>query len=71
VTGALETPDGTWRVEIVQRNGNEVCRLVHGHNVIDGLSIEGVDELLAKAGVNIADLVDASQDARSHEPDAA
>jgi hypothetical protein len=29
----LQTPDGAWRVEIVQRDGNEVCRLVHGENV--------------------------------------
>ena len=31
--GALQTPDGGWRVEIVRRADREFFRLIHGDNV--------------------------------------
>ncbi len=58
VEGALQTPDGRWRVEIVRRGRDRFYRLVNGANVVDGLHIASVERLLAEAGVDLADLVD-------------
>lgn len=60
VEAALQTPDGRWRVEIIRRGRDHYYRLVHGDNVIDGLFIATVERLLAEAGVDMADLVDAT-----------
>lgn len=60
VEGALQTPDGQWRVEIVRRGRDRFYRLVHHDNVIDGMAIATVERLLAEAGVDIADLVEAT-----------
>jgi len=68
IIGALQTPDGAWRVEAVRENRSlpnkkpyisEHYRLVHGDNVIDSLSIATVQRLLEEAGVDMADLVEA------------
>ncbi|GGQ58949.1 non-homologous end-joining DNA ligase [Couchioplanes azureus] len=59
VEGALQTPDGRWRVEIVRRGGQRFYRLVHGDNIVDGLVIATVERLLAEAGVDIASLEEA------------
>jgi bifunctional non-homologous end joining protein LigD len=68
ILGALQTPDGQWRVEAVRENRSlpnkrpyisEHYRLVHGDNVIDSLSIAIVQRLLEEAGVDMADLVEA------------
>lgn len=48
----MQTRDGVWRVE--------VYRLVHGDNVVEGLSLASVQRLLAEAGVDFADLVEAA-----------
>ncbi|MET0415070.1 MAG: hypothetical protein ABW022_03505, partial [Actinoplanes sp.] len=60
VEGALQTPDGRWRVEIVRRGRDRFYRLVNGSNVVDGLHIASVERLLAEAGVDLADLVEIS-----------
>ncbi|MFC3992420.1 non-homologous end-joining DNA ligase [Actinoplanes siamensis] len=62
VRGALETPDGRWRVEAVARGKDQFYRLIHGDNVVDGLVIATLHRLLAEAGVDLADLVEV------HEP---
>ena len=59
VVGAMQTRDGTWRVEIVCRDRNQFYRLVHGGNVLDGLVIATVERHLAEVGVDMAELVDA------------
>jgi bifunctional non-homologous end joining protein LigD len=68
IVGALQTPDGQWRVEAVRENRSlpnrkpyisSHYRLVHGDNVIDSLSIGTVQRLLAEAGVDMADLAEA------------
>jgi bifunctional non-homologous end joining protein LigD len=56
VTGALTTADGRWRVEVVDRNGQQSYRIVHAGNVIDGLSLPDVHEVLCRAGVDLAEL---------------
>jgi bifunctional non-homologous end joining protein LigD len=52
VEGAMQTPDGAWRVEIVRRRGSRWYRIVHGDDVIDWLSIAAVERILDQAGVD-------------------
>jgi hypothetical protein len=52
VEGAMGTPDGAWRVEIVRRGKTRWYRLVHGEDVIDWLSVAAVERLLDEAGVD-------------------
>ncbi|MFI5895689.1 non-homologous end-joining DNA ligase [Actinoplanes sp. NPDC051513] len=63
--GALETPDGRWRVEAIRRGRDQFYQLIHGDNVIDGLFIATVERLLGEASIDMADLVDVT--ARSIE----
>jgi bifunctional non-homologous end joining protein LigD len=56
VRGAMETPDGQWRVEVVSRGGIESFRLVHGDNVVDGLDLPSLEDLLAHRGVRLRTL---------------
>jgi len=65
VEGALQTPDGRWRVEAIRRGPDRSYRLIHGENLIDGLAIATVERLLAEAGVDIGNLVEASAPARA------
>jgi bifunctional non-homologous end joining protein LigD len=58
VEGALATPDGRWRVEVVRRDGLRSYRLLHADNVLDGLDLEAVEQLLHRAGVDLGDLVE-------------
>ncbi|MDY7089810.1 MAG: non-homologous end-joining DNA ligase [Actinomycetota bacterium] len=58
VIGAMQTPDGRWRVEAVRRGRQDFFRLIHGDNIVDGLVIATVERLLEEAGVHLADLVD-------------
>lgn len=55
----MRTVDGQWRVEVVRRGRTRWYRVVHGDNIIDWLAIAGVQRILAEAGVDMADLVDA------------
>jgi bifunctional non-homologous end joining protein LigD len=61
----MQTPDGAWRVEIyrVPRSRDHWYRLIHGDNVVEQLTIGGVQRLLAEAGVDIGALVDVDDDA--------
>lgn len=58
----MQTRDGSWRVEVYPGRDRKTYwyRLVHGDNVIEALSIASVQRLLAEAGVDMADLVDAA-----------
>jgi bifunctional non-homologous end joining protein LigD len=58
----MQTPDGEWRVEVYRqpRTRTDWYRLIHGDNVVENLSIAGVPRLLAEAGVELADLVEAA-----------
>jgi hypothetical protein len=59
VVGAMRTPDGQWRVEIVRRPGRgKWYRIVHGEEIFDWLSITAVERILAEAGVELHTLVD-------------
>lgn len=71
VRGAFQTPDGRWRVEAVQRGGDHFYRLLRGDNVIDGLGIAAVRQLLDQAGVDFADLVEAHPGAPAGRPEVA
>ena len=73
VEGAFQTPDGRWRVEVIRRGRDHYYRLINGDNMIDGLFIDTVEQLLAKADINMADLVakDAPAAHKSTSPGAA
>ena len=57
IEGAMQTPDGQWRVEAIRRGaGSRWYRIIHGDNVIDWLTIGSVRQLLTEAGVDLGDL---------------
>lgn len=62
IEGALQTPDGAWRVEIVKRGKTRWYRIVHDDNEIDWLSIGAVERILGDAGVDMADLTETPAD---------
>ena len=59
---AMQTPDGAWRVEPYLRSRTRTWwyRLIDPtrDNIIEDLSIAGVERLLAQMGYDLADLVD-------------
>jgi hypothetical protein len=59
IESAMQTPDG-WRVEVVRRGTTRWYRIVHGDDLIDWLSIAGVQRILTEAGVDLADLTEAA-----------
>ena len=58
IEGAMQTPDGAWRVEIVRRRRTRWYRIVHGAEVTDWLSITAVERILDQAGVDRHSLVE-------------
>lgn len=56
VEGAMQTPDGLWRVEIVRRRGQNTrwYRIVRGDDdaVLEWRSISAVERILDEAGVD-------------------
>jgi hypothetical protein len=58
IEGAMQTPDGEWRVEIVRRRGVRWYRIVHGEDVFDWLSIAAVERILDEASVERHTLVE-------------
>ncbi|RSM67453.1 DNA ligase [Actinoplanes sp. ATCC 53533] len=59
VEGALKTPDEQWQVEVVRRGDDQFFRLLHNDNVVDGLTIDGLEKVLAEAGIDMSDLIEA------------
>ena len=59
VEGAMQTPDGRWRVEVVRRGRTCWYRIVHDEDVLDWLSITAVERILDEAGVDRRLLVEA------------
>jgi bifunctional non-homologous end joining protein LigD len=66
VDGAMQTPDGAWRVEAVHTGTSHWYR-AHGDNAIDWLTIVDVERLLQQAGVDISDLHDAVRPRKSQK----
>jgi hypothetical protein len=58
VEGAMQTPDGAWRVEVVRRGRTRWYRIVHGEDVLDWLSIAAVERILAENGVRLDELLE-------------
>jgi hypothetical protein len=54
----LATPDGAWRVEIVQRGARVTYRLVHGKDEIGPLTIGTLEMVLQDAGIDMADMAE-------------
>lgn len=63
----MQTPDQRWRIEGVRRGDHDFFRLVHDDNVVDDLLIDDLQQLLARAGVDMADFVEADADT-AHTP---
>jgi bifunctional non-homologous end joining protein LigD len=59
VEGAMQTPDGAWRVEALRSGATPWYRVVHAGNVVDWLTIADVERLLDRAGIDISKLRDA------------
>jgi hypothetical protein len=55
---AMQTPDGAGRVEVVHRGHTHWYRIVHGDNQLDWLTIAAVQRLLGEAGIDMADLIE-------------
>ncbi|MEV8508461.1 non-homologous end-joining DNA ligase [Actinoplanes sp. NPDC051475] len=54
---AMATADGTWLVEVIRQGPVTFCRITHGEDVIDRIpEIAGVEAILVRAGVRLADL---------------
>jgi hypothetical protein len=60
IESAIQTPDGTWRVEVVKRGRDRWYRIVHGDDVIDWLALGSVERILGEAGVDLGAMVDAA-----------
>lgn len=58
IEGAMQTPDGAWRVEAVRRGRSRWYRIVHGDEVTDLLPIASVQRILTDAGVDMGALVE-------------
>ncbi|GAA0494087.1 hypothetical protein Ade02nite_20720 [Paractinoplanes deccanensis] len=59
IIGAMETPDGRWRVEVVARGGGRrEYQIRHDGVLIEYLAIASVQRILGEAGVDMADLVE-------------
>ncbi|MEU7867048.1 hypothetical protein [Dactylosporangium sp. NPDC049140] len=59
VIGAMQTPGGDWRVEVVRHpSGSRWYRLIHRDNTVDFLTIGRVAELLSQAGVDMGELTE-------------
>lgn len=58
----MQTPDGQWRVEAYRQPQSRAqwYRLIHGDNVVEGLSLATLQRLLEEAGVDLADLIEAA-----------
>lgn len=56
IEGTMRTPDGEWRVEIVRRGKSRWYRIVHGEDILDWLSIRGVERILIEAGIDMGTL---------------
>lgn len=57
IEGAMQTPDGAWRIDAVRAGGNLFYRVIHGESVVSHLSISSVELILDTAGVDRAELV--------------
>ncbi|WP_433616853.1 non-homologous end-joining DNA ligase [Dactylosporangium sp. CA-139114] len=56
VIGAMSTPDGAWRIEVIRQAHRGWCRLVHCADVVDDLDMDQALQLLTVAGVDVATL---------------
>jgi hypothetical protein len=59
VEGAMQTPDGAWRVEVVKRGRSRWYRIINDARDVtfDWLSIAAVERVLAEASIGMADRV--------------
>lgn len=58
VEGAMQSPDGRWRIEVMRRGTSRWYRLTHHDNVLDWLTITDVARILTDVGVDISHLTE-------------
>jgi bifunctional non-homologous end joining protein LigD len=58
VEGAMQSPDGHWRIEVMRRGTSRWYRLTHHDNVLDWLTITDVERILTDVGVDISHLTE-------------
>jgi hypothetical protein len=58
VRHAMQTADGQWRVEVIQRGSQVRYRLIHGDDIREPIAIGTIAYELAEAGLSMADLID-------------
>jgi hypothetical protein len=57
IEGALQSPDGSWQVQVVRRGAVTSYRITHDDDVIDWLpEITDVEDILTSAGIPMQDL---------------
>ena len=61
VEGAMQTPDGRWRIEVVRRGASRWYRILHDDNTLDWLAITDVERILRDVGVDMGHLVQTDQ----------
>ncbi len=61
VEGAMQTPDGRWRIEIMHRGDSRWYRITHDDNVLDWLDLAAVERILGDVGVDMSDLVESTR----------
>jgi bifunctional non-homologous end joining protein LigD len=56
----MQTSDGAWRIEVYRQPRTRFYwyRVIHGDNIVEGLTIAGVQRLLAEAAYDMADLTE-------------
>lgn len=63
VLGAMQTPDGAWRVEIIRRGRTRWYQIVHDDVFYGPMSIAGIERVLDQEGVDRSTLVEVGNDA--------
>ncbi len=61
VEGAMQTPDGRWRIEVVRRGASRWYRILHDDNTLDWLAITDVERILRDVGVDMSRLIQTDQ----------
>jgi len=64
---AMQTPGGDWRVEVIKRGRTRWYRIINHDNELDWLSIAAVQRILGEAGVDMADLVEITEERPSQD----
>jgi hypothetical protein len=54
----MRTTDGRWQVDVIRRDKHRWYRIRHDDNLIDHLTIDQVEAILAAGGVDLSTLTE-------------